>query len=48
MGHSHSHGPARLTRAFAIGFALNLAFVGIEAGYGLVAHSPSWPTPATT
>lgn len=39
MGHSHSHGPARLTRAFAIGIGLNLAFVAVEAGYGLVAHS---------
>lgn len=37
--HSHSHAPQRLTRAFAIGIALNLAFVGIEAGYGLVANS---------
>jgi cobalt-zinc-cadmium efflux system protein len=48
MGHSHSHGPARLTRAFAIGIVLNLAFVGIEAGYGLLTHSPWWWTPATT
>lgn len=39
MAHSHSHGPACLTRAFAIGIVLNLAFVGIEAGYGLIAHS---------
>jgi cobalt-zinc-cadmium efflux system protein len=39
MAHSHSHGPARLTRAFAIGIVLNLAFVAIEAGYGLLANS---------
>ncbi len=30
----HSHAPASFNRAFAIGIALNLAFVGIEAFYG--------------
>lgn len=33
-GHDHSHAPASFNRAFAIGIALNLAFVGIEAFYG--------------
>ena len=32
--HSHHHGPAAFSRAFAIGIALNIAFVAIEAGYG--------------
>jgi cobalt-zinc-cadmium efflux system protein len=33
--HSHSHEPARgHDRAFALGIALNLGFVAIEAGYG--------------
>ncbi|MBX3599715.1 MAG: cation transporter [Rubrivivax sp.] len=32
--HGHAHGPARHDRAFAIGIALNLAYVGLEAGYG--------------
>ena len=38
-GHSHGHGhhdhaPANFDRAFALGIALNLGFVGIEAFYG--------------
>jgi cobalt-zinc-cadmium efflux system protein len=28
-GHGHSHTPAQFNRAFAIGIALNLAFVAI-------------------
>lgn len=32
--HGHAHAPARHDRAFAIGIALNLAYVGLEAGYG--------------
>lgn len=32
--HDHAHAPASFDRAFAIGIALNLAFVGIEAFYG--------------
>jgi cobalt-zinc-cadmium efflux system protein len=32
--HKHSHGPARHDRAFAIGIALNIGFVAIEAWYG--------------
>src|SRR3546814_3154027 len=35
----HSHTPASFDRAFAIGIALNLGFVAIEAGYGFVADS---------
>jgi cobalt-zinc-cadmium efflux system protein len=41
-GHSHgghSHAPADFGPAFAIGTALNLAFVLIEASYGLIAGS---------
>jgi cobalt-zinc-cadmium efflux system protein len=32
--HDHHHAPANFNQAFAIGIALNLAFVGIEAFYG--------------
>ncbi|MFA7381896.1 MAG: cation diffusion facilitator family transporter [Desulfurivibrionaceae bacterium] len=35
----HSHTPADFSRAFAIGTALNLAFVLVEGGYGIVANS---------
>ena len=42
-GHSHAHGhvhaPASFGRAFAVGISLNLAFVVIEAVYGVVTHS---------
>jgi len=38
-GHGHSHAPADFGSAFAIGTALNLAFVAIEAGFGLAADS---------
>ena len=40
-GHGHSHAPteAGFERAFAIGIALNLTFVIVEAGFGFVAHS---------
>jgi len=33
-GHAHGHVPTRYGKAFAIGIALNLAFVAIEAWYG--------------
>ena len=33
--HGHSHAPADFGRAFAMGVALNSAFVLIEAGFGL-------------
>jgi cobalt-zinc-cadmium efflux system protein len=38
-GHDHGHVPTNIGRAFAIGVALNLAFVAVEASYGLIAHS---------
>lgn len=37
--HGHDHGPVNYNRAFAIGTALNLGFVIIEAVYGVLAHS---------
>lgn len=33
-GHQHRHSPATFNRAFAVGIALNAAFVAIEAFYG--------------
>jgi cobalt-zinc-cadmium efflux system protein len=38
-GHSHSHAPASFDRAFAIGVALNVGFVAVEATYGVIANS---------
>ena len=38
-GHAHVHAPANFDRAFAVGIALNLTFVAVEAGYGLAANS---------
>ena len=39
-GHGHAHpAPADYGRAFAIGIGLNLAYVVIEAGYGVFAGS---------
>lgn len=38
-GHGHHHAPASFGRAFAIGIALNVAFVLIEGGYGLLSGS---------
>jgi cobalt-zinc-cadmium efflux system protein len=40
-GHTHAHAPASFGRAFAIGIALNLGFVVIEALYGLIGNSVS-------
>jgi cobalt-zinc-cadmium efflux system protein len=37
--HGHSHAPASFGRAFAIGTALNLTFVLVEAGYGVMSGS---------
>ena len=37
--HAHDHAPARYNRAFAIGVALNLAYVAAEATFGILAHS---------
>jgi cobalt-zinc-cadmium efflux system protein len=39
LGHSHSHAPKDFGPAFAIGTALNVAFVGIEVVYGLLSNS---------
>jgi cobalt-zinc-cadmium efflux system protein len=41
FGHGHGHTPPRpdSNRAFAVGVVLNLAFVGVEAGYGIAANS---------
>src|SRR6185437_2828246 len=38
-GLGHAHAPTNFNRAFVIGIALNLAFVRVEAIYGLSAHS---------
>jgi len=38
-GHDHDHAPANFNRAFAIGIALNIAFVAIEAFYGWKVNS---------
>ena len=38
-GHRHAHATADYGAAFAVGVALNLAFVAIEAAYGLIAGS---------
>jgi cobalt-zinc-cadmium efflux system protein len=38
-GHGHVHAPADYGRAFAIGTGLNVAFVLVEAVYGLRVHS---------
>ena len=37
--HDHNHAPADFSQAFAIGIALNLAFVLVEGGYGFFANS---------
>jgi cobalt-zinc-cadmium efflux system protein len=39
MGHDHEHGPARPSRAFAIGVALNLILVAVQVIAGFAAHS---------
>jgi cobalt-zinc-cadmium efflux system protein len=38
-GPGHSHAPANFGHAFAIGTALNLAFVAVEAAFGIAADS---------
>lgn len=38
-GHGHSHAPASFGRAFAIGTALNLGFVVVEAAFGFLGNS---------
>ncbi|WP_281982773.1 cation diffusion facilitator family transporter [Azonexus hydrophilus] len=39
MSHDHSHGPGGFSKAFAVGIALNLVFVGVEAFYGWTSGS---------
>lgn len=39
MAHQHEHGPATFNRAFAVGVALNSAFIVIEVIFGLLANS---------
>ncbi len=38
-GHDHGHAPADFGHAFAIGTALNLAYVAVEAAFGIAAGS---------
>jgi len=38
-GHAHAHAPANFGRAFAIGAALNIAFVAVEVAAGLWGNS---------
>lgn len=45
--HGHAHAPADFGRAFAIGTALNLGFVGLELGFGLWANSLALISDAT-
>jgi cobalt-zinc-cadmium efflux system protein len=45
MPHGHDHSPTHLKapisyrKAFAIGIALNVSYVAVEAVFGLLAHS---------
>ena len=39
MAHTHHHAAPNYNRAFAIGVSLNIVFVIIEAGYGIVTNS---------
>jgi cobalt-zinc-cadmium efflux system protein len=39
--HAHAHAPADFGRAFAVGIALNLAFVAAETVFGFIANSMS-------
>ena len=38
-GHGHVHAPGSFGAAFAIGSALNIGFVVVEAGFGFASHS---------
>lgn len=37
--HGHDHGPVAFGRAFAIGIALNTAYVLLEGTYGVISDS---------
>ena len=39
FGHHHHHAPKSFGKAFAIGIALNLVFVGVEGAYGFFSNS---------
>jgi cobalt-zinc-cadmium efflux system protein len=39
MAHNHNHGAAHYNRAFALGVTLNLAFIAVEAAFGILAGS---------
>jgi cobalt-zinc-cadmium efflux system protein len=39
MNHNHGHAPANYDKAFAIGIALNVAYVVVEAVFGVLANS---------
>ena len=39
MAHHHHQGPARYNRAFAVGVALNVGYIAVEAGFGIVIGS---------
>jgi cobalt-zinc-cadmium efflux system protein len=39
MNHDHGHAPANYDKAFAIGIALNVSYVVVEAFFGVLAHS---------
>ncbi|MGI8436310.1 MAG: cation diffusion facilitator family transporter [Chthoniobacterales bacterium] len=39
MAHDHSHAPADYNRAFALGVALNLAYIAVEVGVGFTINS---------
>jgi cobalt-zinc-cadmium efflux system protein len=37
--HAHGHAPSSFGRAFAVGIALNLVYLAVEAGFGVAANS---------
>ena len=39
VGHAHAHVPKNFGRAFAVGIALNVGFVAVEAVYGFLSNS---------
>ena len=41
MSHDHSRAPADYGRSFALGVALNVGYVAVEAGYGFRSGSPA-------
>jgi cobalt-zinc-cadmium efflux system protein len=38
-GHVHTHMPANFGRVFAVGAFLNIGYVGVQAAFGIAAHS---------